>query len=146
MSISFSSLVSVFVALESTFFEFDLGACQNLRVFEARIETSSYALYDLMVWLARVISTIKSPAFSKFILSLDHTTFEPHILGLNAATTNILDQWMSWLSSRSGARFIIKGDLPLVWRQLLVLCFPFCTDRNAIRFDFGDQGTVPQCG
>jgi len=98
-----------------------------------------------MVWLAAIVSTIKSPVFAEFILSLDHTTFAPHIERFNG-TTSILDQWLSCLSSRLGTRFIIKGNLPLVWRQVLALSFPSCTERSAIRFDFGDSIAAPQCG
>ena len=98
-----------------------------------------------MVWLAGIIDTIKSPVFAEFILSLDHTTFAPHIERL-ATTTAILDQRVSQLSSRLGTRFIIKGDLPLVWRQVLALNFPSCIDRSAIRFEFGDSIVAPQCG
>jgi len=98
-----------------------------------------------MVWLAGIVSTIKSPVFAEFILSLDHTTFAPHIERLTT-TTDILDRLVSQLSSRLGTRFIIKGDLPLVWRQVLALCFPSCIDRGAVRFDFGDLMAAPRCG
>lgn len=98
-----------------------------------------------MMWLAGIVSTIKSPVFAEFILSLDHTTFAPHIERL-ATTTGTLDLLISQLSSRLGTRFIIKGDLPLVWRQVLALCFPSCIDRGAIRFVFGDSVAAPWCG
>ena len=99
-----------------------------------------------MNWLAKVLSTVTSPVFSKFILSLDNTTLESHAFQVNRATTDVLDRWVSWLSPRSGMRFIIKGNLPLVWRQVLVYCFPSAMEVGAVRFDFADPGTVPQCG
>lgn len=136
-------LTYVLMELENTFLEFNFNACPNLRVFEARIENPSYTLDDLMSWLAVVISTIKSPVFSKLILSLDQTTFEPHAHLLEPAKTTHLDQWVSY---RSGTQLIIKGDLPLVWREILVLCFPCSTTVSAIRFDFPDPSGAPRCG
>lgn len=134
--------------LEDTFLELNLGACPKLRVFEARIETSSYAFENLMSWLARVLSTVTSPVFSRLILSLAETTLEPHALQVTRETTGIqvLDQRVSWLSSRSRLRFIIKSDLPPLWRQLLEHWFPCSTGAGAIRFVYADSGTVPQCG
>ena len=123
----------VLIVLESTFLELDLRTCQKLRVFEARIETSSHTFSSLISWLTEVLSTITSPVFSKFILSLDDTTLEPHVLRINDATTRILDQWVS---CRPGMRFIIKGHSSLNWRQLLALCFPSSTAAGA--FDFAD--------
>ena len=135
----------VLITSESTLLEFDLEACPDLRVFEVRIETPSYAFANLMNWLARALSSVKSPVFSKFILSLDDTALEPYPFQVTPATTDTLDRWVSWLFSRSGMRFIIKGDLSLVWRQVLVYCFPRSRDAGAIMFDFPDPGTVPQC-
>lgn len=132
----FTTLVPI--ALESTFLKLDLGTCRKLRVFEVRVETSPHTFVSLVNWLAGVLSTITSPVFSRFILSLDETTLEPHISQINDATTLPLDQRVSWLSYRSGMRFIIKGHLSLVWRQLLQLHFPSSTRVCAIRFDLAD--------
>ena len=132
------------IALENIFLELDLEACPQLRVFEARIETSDYAFENLMNWLAKVLSTVTSPVFSRFILSLHETMLEHHALYITPVTTDALDRWVSRVASQSGMRFIIKGDLPLIWRQVLVYCFPSCT--SVIRFDFPDPDTVPRCG
>ncbi|KAF9650474.1 hypothetical protein BDM02DRAFT_3221070 [Thelephora ganbajun] len=112
-SASFASndnlIFTTYLALESTFLQFNFRACLTLRVFEARIDNLSCALGDLIIWLAGVLSTIKSPVFSKFILSLDYTTLEPHVYQLNATTTNPLDRWRQ---ARSGLQ--IRALLPSV--------------------------------
>ena len=150
MIVSLSSSTTIcstsFLELENTFLEFNFNACSNLRVFEARIENPSYTLDNLMFWLVAVLRTIRSPVFSKLILSLDQTTLEPHVHLLEPAKTALLDQWISWLSYRSGARLVIKGDLLPVWRKLLVLCFPCSAAVSAIGFDFPDPSVAPQCG
>ena len=141
-----SPLILALVALaRGTFLEFDLGTCQGFRVFEARIENPSYTFDNLISWLTRVLGTITSPVFSKFILSLDQTTLEPHVLQINPPTTDILDQLLSWLTLRLGMRFIIKGEISLVWRQLLLLCFPSSTAVGGIMFDHADSGATLQC-
>ena len=132
--------------LDDTFLEFDFEACLNLRVFEVRINSPSYTLDNLILWLCRVLSTIKSPVFSKFILSLDWTMSEPNFHLLEPAKTSSLDRWLFLLFRGSRTLFIIKGGLPLNWRHYLMLCFPSSTYVNAIRFDFPYPDAVPQCG
>jgi len=141
-----SPFVFFLVALGNTFLELNLEACPKLRVFEARIETSEYAFGNLINWLADVLSTVTSPVFSKFILSLHETMLEQHVLQITPVTADALDRWVSRVAPQSGVRFIIKGDLPEVWRQVLVYCFPSSTGVGAIRFDFADPDTVPRCG
>ena len=99
-----------------------------------------------MNWLAKILSTITSPVFSEFVLSLHETILEQHVRHITPVTTDALDRWVSWVALRSGMRFIIKGDLPLIWRQVLVYCFPSSTSVGAIRFDFPDPDTAPRCG
>ena len=133
--------------LDSTFLEFDFKACSNLCILEVRIDNLSLTLDNLLVWLVEVLSTIDSSVFSKFILSLDQTVLAPHVHLLEPAKTELLDRRMSLLSRRSGAHFIIKGDLPLSWRQLLMLCFPSCENTSTVRFDFKDPNAPPHsCG
>ena len=143
---SYSRFVLVLVTLESTFLELNLEACPKLRVFEARIETSEYAFGNLINWLANVLGTVTSPVFSKFILSLHQTMLEQHVFQITPTTAGPLDRWVFHVAIQSGTRFIIKGDLPLVWRQVMVHCFPFSTSVGAIRFDFPDPDTAPRCG
>jgi len=138
-------LILVLTAPETAFFKLQLGPCRNLRIFEARIETSSFALDDLIRWLVGVLSTIRSPVFSEFILSLDYKTFEPHIHEVNPTIISILDRRVSRLRRRSGMRLIIKSDLPEPWRQLLLFCLPSSTSVCAIRFDLPDS-SVLLCG
>lgn len=140
------SSIQAHVVLESTLLEFNFKTCSNLRIFETRIDNPSYTLDDLLFWLVKILSTIRSPVFSKFILSLNKAILEPHVHLLEPAKTDLLDRWVSSLSSRSGMRFIIKGDLPLHWRQLLVFCLPSSANASAIRFDFPDPNAAPQCG
>lgn len=130
---------------QNAFADFDFKTCFNLRVFEARVDGPSCTLDGLLFWLAKILSTIKSPVFSKLILSLDKAILEPHVQ-LLPERINLLDQWTSLLYFQSGTLLVIKGDLPLAWRQLLLLCLPYSATVNAVRFDFPDPSGIPRCG
>ena len=134
------------VASQNFFPELNLGGCPELRVFEVRIEASSCTFWNLVGWLTRVLDTVTSRVFSRFFLSLDDTMLNLHVFEVTPETTSALDELLARLSYRSGMRFIIKGKLSLVWRQVLGHCFPHCTGAGALRFDFPDPDTVPLCG
>ena len=116
---------------------FDLSACSHLRVFELRLDFSSYAFRDLMLWLASIVSTVTSPVFSRFVFVANRAV--PHLICRKAGWKNgwePADQALLRLSQRTGMKVIVKGSaLREPFCDVMRAAFPLMVTAEAFEFE-----------
>lgn len=127
--------------------KFDLSACSALRTFELHLELQFHVFSDFVLWLASVISTITSPAFTRFVFVVDSTNFHPLFRRIGGKSAwELVDRALLSLSQQTGMKMVVKGrSLHDPLREAVSDSFPFMASAAMIEFEPDDSLLPTYC-
>jgi len=133
--------------IDGAVLRFDLSACSHLRIFELRLQLSSYVFRDLVFWLASVISTITSPVFSRFVLVTNSVNFRSLFRRIDGKSAwDLADQALLRLSQKTGMKMIVRRKvLHDDFCSSLKDAFPLMVSAGAFEFEPNDLPPCTHC-